>query len=156
MISRLDRKIIGLISRDIPLVARPFEKLAHKLGIEEHKLIERVKAFKKSGVLRKYSTVLNHRKVGFNYNAMAAWDVPDRLIKKAGSAMACYKAVSHCYERKRNRSWNYNLYSMIHGKTKKECLDVVKDISKKTGISDYKVLFSSKEYKKTGVKYDAD
>ena len=153
MLSKLDRTIIGLISRDIPLVREPFRELAHKLGIKEETLIARIKSYKKYGLMRKFSASLNHRKAGFKHNVMAVWNVPDRLIDKAGNLMASFPEVSHCYERKKAVGWNYNLYSMIHGKTNKECLGVVKGISKKIECKDYKVLFSSFEYKKSSARY---
>ncbi|MDP3787645.1 MAG: Lrp/AsnC family transcriptional regulator [Candidatus Omnitrophota bacterium] len=153
MLSKLDKTIVGLISQDIPLVKEPFRGLAHKLGIKEETLLGRIKFYKKNGLMRKFSASLNHRKVGFKHNVMAVWNVPDRLIDKAGNLMASFPEVSHCYERRRARDWNYNLYSMIHGRTKKECLKTVSDISKKTGCKDHRVLFSSREYKKSAARY---
>ena len=84
---------------------------------------------------------------------MAVWNVPDKLIDKAGNLMASFPEVSHCYERKRARDWNYNLYSMIHGRTRRGCLEVVRGISRKIACKDYRVLFSSREYKKSAARY---
>jgi siroheme decarboxylase len=153
MFSKLDKAIVGLISQDIPLVREPFKGLAHKLGIKEETLLGRIKSYKKYGLMRKFSASLNHRKAGFEHNVMAVWNIPDRIINKAGNLVASLPEVSHCYERKRARDWNYNLYSMIHGRTSKRCLDVVRGISKKIECKDYKVLFSSCEYKKSPVRY---
>ena len=153
MLSKLDKAIIGLISQDIPLVREPFRELAHKLGIKEETLIARIKSYKKYGLMRKFSASLNHRKAGFKHNVMAVWNVPDKLIDRAGNLMASFPEVSHCYERRRAKDWNYNLYSMVHGRTKKECLKIVGDISKKTGCKDHRVLFSSREYKKSAARY---
>ncbi len=153
MLSSIDRRIIAAASKDLALAERPFEILAHSLGIKEDTLLERMRYFRKRKILRKYSAALNHINAGFKYNAMVVWDVPERFVKKAGGIMSSYEAVSHCYQRERACGWNYNLYSMIHGKTKKGCLSVVRDISEKTGFNNYRILFSSKEYKKTGVKY---
>lgn len=153
MPKELDKTIISLISQDIPLCSRPFESLASRLGIEEGILIDRLKAYKRSGLIRKFSAVLNHRKIGFNYNAMVVWDVPDKLVDQAGSFMAAFAQISHCYQREKAIGWNYNLYSMIHGRSKKECLNLIKDISKRLSCRKYQVLFSSEEYKKTAVKF---
>lgn len=153
MLKDLDKAIISLLSEDIPLARRPFENLASKLGIEEKILISRLKAYKKNGLMRKFSASLNHRKIGFKYNAMVVWHIPNKLIERAGSLMATFSQISHCYQRKDASGWNYNLYSMIHGRSKKECLDVVREIYGKIGWGDYKVLFSSKEYKKIAAKY---
>ena len=135
------------------MVREPFRELAHKLGIKEETLIARIKSYKKYGLMRKFSASLNHRKAGFKHNVMAVWNVPDKLIDRAGNLMASFPEVSHCYERRRAKDWNYNLYSMVHGRTKKECLKIVGDISKKTGCKDHRVLFSSREYKKSAARY---
>lgn len=153
MLKELDQTIISLLSQDIPLVQRPFENLASKLGIEEKILISRLKAYKKSGRMRKFSAALNHHKIGFKHNAMVVWNVPDKLIDRAGSLMAAFPQISHCYQRKKAFGWGYNLYSMIHGRSEEECLNVVKDIYRKIGCQNYKVLFSLEEYKKTAAKY---
>lgn len=153
MLSKLDKSIISLISQDIPLVKEPFRNLSLKLGIKQEVLLKRLKFYKEKNLLRKFCASLNHRKIGFAYNAMVVWNIPDKLIDQAGSLMAVFPQVSHCYQREKACDWNYNLYSMIHGKSKKECLDVVKGIYRKIGCKDYKILFSSEEYKKTAARY---
>jgi len=153
MLSKLDKKIISLISQDIPLVKEPFKNLSLELGMEQRDVLARIKSYKKNGFMRKFSASLNHKKIGFRHNAMVVWNIPDKLVKKAGNLMASFAQVSHCYQRKKAPDWNYNLYSMIHGKTKQECFSVIRDISKKTSCKDYRVLFSSYEYKKSAAKY---
>lgn len=155
-VSKLDKAIIGLISRDIPLVKEPFKEMAETLGIEQEVLLKRMQFFKESALMRKFSAALDHKKIGFRHNAMVVWNVPEMFIDKAGGAMASFDEVSHCYQRKNRDDWNYNLYCMVHGRTKDECLDVVKKISDAIGADiDYRVLFSSREEKKTGARYFA-
>ncbi len=154
MLSKLDKTIIGLISRDMPLTKEPFKDLAARLGIDERLLLERIRFFKKTGLMRKFAAILNHKKIGFRYNAMVVWNVPERLIDTAGEIMASFGEVSHCYQREKRPGWDYNLYSMIHGRTKDKCLAVVKKISASIGPHiDHKILFSSKEEKKTPARY---
>ena len=62
-------------------------------------------------------------------------------------------AVSHCYERETNPLWKYNLFAMIHGHTKKECVEIADTVSAQTGLADYTILFSTKELKKTRIIY---
>jgi len=153
MPSKFDQNIISLISQDIPLVNEPFKNLSLQLGIKQEVLLKRLNSYKKKDLLRKFCASLNHRKIGFEHNAMVVWNIPDELIDKAGSLMSAFAQVSHCYQRKKSADWNYNLYSMIHGRSKKECLDVVGQIYRKIGGQDYKVLFSLKEYKKTAARF---
>jgi ribosomal protein L6P/L9E len=42
---------------------------------------------------------------------------------------------------------------MIHGKNKEEVEGVAAAIAERTGIEDYVILYSTKEYKKERVKY---
>ncbi len=154
MLSKLDKAIISAVSGDIPLVREPFREIADELGIEERLLLGRIRSFKRNGSMRKFAAILNHRKAGFRYNAMVVWDIPDKLIDRAGRIMASFKEVSHCYRRKRALGWNYSLYSMIHGRSKKECLEAAGRIDKTLGGGiRHKILFSSKEEKKTGAKF---
>lgn len=154
MLSKIDRKIVSLISKDLPLAGRPFKQLADRLNISEDKLLSRIKDYKKRGILRKFSAVLHHINAGFKYNAMCVWNVPEESVVKAGKIIAGFSEVSHCYQRKKYPEWNYNLYAMVHGKTKSECLKTAEKISKKIGFGYGKVLFSTKEFKKTGVRYE--
>ena len=153
MLSRLDKSIISLVSKDIPLTKEPFRYLAASLGIEERVLLARIKAFKGSGLMRKFTAVINHRKIGFRYNAMVIWDCPQDFIDKAGKIMSSFDEVSHCYQREVVPGWKYNLYSMVHGRTKRSCFDVVRKIHEKLGRPiGHKALFSSKEEKKVAAK----
>ena len=67
--------------------------------------------------------------------------------------MASFAAVSHCYERPVYPDWPYSVFTMVHGRKKGDCLAVVDAIEKETGISDYALLFSTKEFKKVRVMY---
>jgi hypothetical protein len=41
---------------------------------------------------------------------------------------------------------------MVHSYTKEDCEEVAMRISDATGIKDYKLLYSDREFKKTGVR----
>ena len=42
---------------------------------------------------------------------------------------------------------------MVHGRSKEDCENVVNAIQQETGLAEYKLLYSTKEYKKERVKY---
>ena len=89
----------------------------------------------------------------FSANAMAAWQVDEKRAVEVGEKMASFKEVSHCYRRNPTDQWPYNLYTMVHAKDVASCKDIVRKISKKTSITDYTILFSRKELKKTSMEY---
>ena len=153
MIDDVDRKVIQLIQGDLPLVLKPFAVLAKEAGISEDDFVHRVASLKKRGIIRRFGATLRHQEAGFSSNAMVAWIVPEEQIKAVGKAMAKFRAVTHCYQRKTVNGWPYNLYTMIHGDDREECRELAKKMSRKTGIQDYVLLFSEREFKKTSMKY---
>ena len=153
MIDELDKKIISLIQEDIPLDPRPFAIMAKSIGISEDEFIGRVLSMKKNGVIRRFGVTLYHQEAGFGSNSMAAWLVPDDRIEDVGRTMADFREVTHCYQRKPQKGWKYNLYAMIHGNNKDDCYRIAGNISRKVGIDEYALLFSKEEFKKTSMKY---
>ena len=153
MIDELDKKIIALLQKDLPLDTRPFGIMADEIGITEDQFINRVKSMVKSGVIRRFGATLYHQEAGFSSNAMVAWVVPDDRIEETGRIMAEFREVTHCYERKPQKDWKYNLYTMIHGDNREECHEIARRMSSTTGIDEYALLFSEKEFKKTSMEY---
>ena len=84
---------------------------------------------------------------------MTCWVVPPEKVDAAGQELASLAEVSHCYERKTNPLWTYNLFAMIHGDSLEACQDIANDISRRIGLTDCILLLSTKEFKKTRVKY---
>ncbi|HCD33924.1 MAG TPA: Lrp/AsnC family transcriptional regulator, partial [Phycisphaerales bacterium] len=106
--------------------------------------------------MRRFSAVLHHRKAGFGANAMGVWQCPENQIDEMGSKCAAFDEVSHCYHRPAYDDLPYTLYTMVHGKTPEDALDVLKRIQKVTGIQNYSALWSTKEFKKVRVQYFTD
>lgn len=153
MIDELDKKVIHLIQGDLPLDPRPFALLAQKIGISEEEFVRRVKFLKERGIIRRFGATLRHQEAGFSANAMIAWVVPEERVVEVGVRMAKFREVTHCYQRRPQKGWKYNLYTMIHGENEEACLKIAKRISRKTGIEEYALLFSEKEFKKTSMQY---
>ncbi|HPP05884.1 MAG TPA: hypothetical protein PLW88_00835 [Syntrophorhabdaceae bacterium] len=147
-----DREFLKNIPEDFPLTIDPYDELAKKCAMNTDDLIERLDALKKAGTIRRIAAVLYHRNVSYTYNAMVVWRVEEDEVDEIGKKMALFPEVSHCYERDTGGYWKYNLYTMIHGKSKKECFDIVGRLSQHTGIKDFKVFFSKREFKKTSIR----
>ncbi len=148
-----DKEIIKVTQNDIPLVSEPFKILAEEIDISEEKLLEKLNLYKEAGIMRRFAAILFHRKAGFKANGMTVWKVPEEKVEEIGYKLASYKAVSHCYKRTTNEKWQYNIFAMIHGKTKEEIEELVKEVSKEICIEDYKILYSTREFKKQRIKY---
>ena len=148
-----EKGICAAVQDDIPLEPKPFEILAKKAGISEDEFIKKVNEFLDKGYIRRFGAAIRHRKAGITANGMGVWIVPEADRERVGKIMASFKEVSHCYERPSFEGWPYNLFTMIHGRTKEDCYEVAKKISEATSIKNYKLLFSSQEFKKESMVY---
>lgn len=153
MIDELDKKIIGLLQNDLPLEPRPFAIMADQVGITEDQFLSRVNSMVEMGVIRRFGATLYHQEAGFSSNAMVAWVVPDDRIEEAGRILAKFREVTHCYQRRPQKDWKYNLYTMIHGENRAECHKIAQRMSRRIGIDEYALLFSEEEFKKTSMEY---
>jgi DNA-binding Lrp family transcriptional regulator len=146
-------EVIRELQEDMPLVREPFVQMAERLGVTQQKMFDTADSFQQRGVMRRFSAVLHHRKAGFKSNAMVVWKVPSERAEEVGREMASSRWVTHCYERPTFPEFPFSHYTMIHATTQDQCEEVAKDISKATGIDDYQLLYSTREYKKTRVRY---
>lgn len=149
----LDKSIIALLQGDIPLTPTPYADLASELGIDEELLLAKVKEFKEKGILRRIGAILYHQQAGYAYNSMCAWQVSPERVEEVGKIMASFSQASHVYQRPTYEDWPYNLFTMIHGRTREECEAVSREISRKTGIKHYILLNSTREFKKVSMEY---
>lgn len=149
-----EKKIVLYLQDDLDLTtSTPFLQIAEKAGLSLHQLIEHANTLKNQGIMRRFAAILKHRKAGFKANAMGIWKVPQEQAEKVGEQMASFKVVSHCYLRPVYPDWPYNVFTMVHAKSIEECQSILKTISEETNITDYSMLYSTKEYKKIRVRY---
>ncbi len=148
--------IIKLLQQDIELVSEPFLKIVNSLNISYDVFFHTVNELLESGVLRRFAGILNHRKAGFNSNAMVVWDINDDQTLHAGEIFANYSAVSHCYLRPRFKNWNYNIFTMIHAKSDDEIKSIIKSMQNEINFNSNCILHSIKEFKKTRIVYFSD
>jgi len=148
-----DVAAIRALQTDLPAVSRPLDVVAEPFGFSGAELLVRGQKMLETGQMRRFAAVLNHRNAGFKENGMGVWVVSEEECEDKGRTMASFRGVSHCYQRPTYPDWPYRLFSMTHGRTKEECEAVLEAISKETGLTEYAVLYSTREYKKTRLKY---
>jgi len=148
--------VIKELQKDISVVTEPFKEATEKLGLSYDEFFALANELKDSGVMRRFATILNHRKAGFGANAMSVWAVPEDKGEEIGKQMAEFSAVSHCYLRPSYPNWPFNLFAMIHGKTQEECDSLIEEMAKESGLTEYGKLYSTKEFKKQRLVYFDD
>ncbi|MFZ5447348.1 MAG: Lrp/AsnC family transcriptional regulator [Thermodesulfobacteriota bacterium] len=153
MLSDLDKKVILALQRDLEICPQPFLEMAENLGVGEEELLGAIRGLMERGYIRRFGATLRHQQSGYEANALVAWAVPESDLKRIGKLLAGHRAVTHCYARRPAPSWPYNLYTMIHGRTKDECIKIASRMAAETGVERYEMLFSETELKKTTMRY---
>ncbi|MGN6823198.1 MAG: siroheme decarboxylase subunit alpha [Candidatus Nitrosocosmicus sp.] len=152
-ISEIDREYIRQLQKDIEIVKEPFKTITENLEITSTDLFDRVKEYEKIGIMRRFAAILRHRQAGFTANGMIVWKIPEEKIDEKGLKIASFPQVSHCYRRPIYPDWEFNVFSMIHARTMDAAEKIAKEISSVIGIENYRILFSSREFKKERVRY---
>ncbi len=147
------REVIRQLQEDLPLEKTPYQEIARRIGSSEEEVFEIIAGMQNEGVIRRIGAVLYHQQAGVRANVMGVWKVSTEKALEVGKIMSSFPQVSHCYERPTTPQWDYNLYTMIHGKDFQECSRIAQEISRKCGITGYKLLPSTREFKKISMKY---
>jgi siroheme decarboxylase len=158
MLDLIDRKIVAATQAGLPLVREPYRAIAEKLGLDEAEVIIRLRRLLAEGAIRRIGAIPNHYALGFTANGMSAWDVADETVAEVGARIGALDEVTHCYERPRHLPlWPYNLFAMVHGRTREEVRGKVARIARLIGPAarSHDVLFSTRILKKTGLRIAA-
>ena len=151
--NKIEKNVFKVASGDLPVIDRPFDIWAESIGINVSELLSVLKKAVSDGTIRRFGAVLSHQKSGLKHNAMIAWRVPNNEVDRVGAEMARFREVTHCYLRKETENWPYNMYTMIHAKTKRDLFEIVEEIAKNAGITEFSILKTIKELKKTSPDY---
>ena len=155
-LSDLEVATIRVVQEDLPLVEHPFAAYGELIGTDEATVLDLLRSFKERKLMRRFAAVMNHRSAGFKANAMGVWAVPEERLDEIGPQMAGFALVSHCYRRPVYDDWPYSVFTMVHGKNARDCEETIAAIHDETGVDEYALLWSVKEYKKTRVRYFTD
>jgi len=147
------KRILALVQGDLPDGPEPFAEIARQAGVSQEEVLELLSGMKERGEIRRFGATLRHQKAGYGSNAMVAWYVDDEDMARIGEFMAARSEISHCYHRVNCMDWPYNLYTMVHAKTPEACMETVAELVRLSGVEEFDVLRSRKEFKKTSMRY---
>jgi DNA-binding Lrp family transcriptional regulator len=146
-------QMMQLLQEDLPVVVEPFAAFGEQIGRSGADVLAALDEFKERKWMRRFAAVMNHRSAGFKANAMGVWAVPEDQLAEIGPQMAGFASVSHCYRRPTYEDWPYTVFTMVHGRSGRDCEAVIEAIRDETGVDEYALLWSIKEYKKVRLRY---
>ena len=151
----IDEAIVRAMQGGLPLEPEPYRAISEALGIRQEELLARLEAMLADGRIRRIGAVPNHYALGYTANAMTVWDVDDKAVDELGAVVGSLPFVSHCYRRPRRLpGWRYNLFAMVHGRSRAETEAHRAQIRAAIGdaLRADDVLYSTRILKKTGLR----
>jgi DNA-binding Lrp family transcriptional regulator len=145
-------KVISLLQDNFPIVSSPFDIAADMWGCSVPQLLKLLDSLKTIRVLRRIGASLHHRRMGYQANALVAWNTAAD-VREAGKWAASLPWVSHVYVRKAIENtlpfaWPYSLYTMLHAVDEASLSKRVRFMKNVLG-EDSAVLSTVRELKKT-------
>jgi DNA-binding Lrp family transcriptional regulator len=154
-----DRDVLQALTRGLAIQPQPFAALAEELRRTETDVLDRIRTLTQAGIVSRLGIILRHRAIGWRSNAMVVWQVPEHDVDRAGVSLAASPGVTLCYQRRTDPDrWPYNLYCMIHARSRDEALTTLGHAAAKAGITTQprRVLFSVRCFKQTGAMVQAE
>jgi DNA-binding Lrp family transcriptional regulator len=151
----LDRAILAATQGGLPLTRTPYADVAATVGTDEAEVIARLGRMLETGVVRRIGAVPNHYRLGLSHNGMTVWDVDDAEVDRLGALVGALDSVTHCYRRPRALpDWPYNLFAMVHGRSRDEVETKRAEIATLLGgsLRAADILYSTRILKKTGLR----
>jgi len=155
-LSDLDARLLLEIQDGFPLTKTPYRDIATALGADVDDVLASVERLLADGCIKRIGCVVNHVVTGFDSNCMVVWDVPDDELDSRGEAVGALPYVTLCYHRPRrpDQDWQYNLFTMIHGREADAVDEKIDELATDHLPFDHERLYSLETLKQTGARYE--
>jgi len=153
LLNEVEGRVLAVLQDGLPRSQTPFCEMARAVGISTDDLLAVLERWLRDGTIRRLGAVVDHFRVGWRDGAMVVWKIPADRVADVGALLAGFKEVSHAYERETAPGWDYNLYTMVHETTAQAIRRTVERMSRAVGVTDYLILSTLRELKKTPPRY---
>ena len=136
------------MQKQIEYVPEPFAKPAETAGMTQPELFAMADDMKERKMLRRFAAILRHQKAGYRSNAMGVWAVPAggrRPVRRHHVRVSQHQPLLFAPDLSR-----LALQPVLDDsrKSKEDCETIAREVQKKTGIENYAMLYSTREFKK--------
>jgi DNA-binding Lrp family transcriptional regulator len=138
----LDRKILDIIQKEIPIEKRPFKTIGEQIGLDETEVLQRINVLKEQGIIRRIGGSFDSKKVGYVSTLVAA-KVPEDKLEQTATILNRYTGITHNYQ----RDHEYNLWFTLTASSKQRIEQLLEIIKQETGIQELISLPALKKYK---------
>jgi DNA-binding Lrp family transcriptional regulator len=156
-LSALERRLLLEVQEGFPLTSTPYRDVAEAVDAPVADVLAAVERLLAAGCIKRIGCVVNHIATGFDANCMVVWDVPDDDLDRLGVEVGRLPYVTLCYHRPRRpeRDWQYNLFTMVHGREQAAVDAKIDELAAEHLPYDHERLYSTATLKQTGARYEA-
>lgn len=141
-LDQMDRRLLNLVQKEVPICPQPYQVIGDKLGISEQEVLERLEKLMQQDVIRRLGGVFDSRKLGYK-GTLCAIKVPPERIDEVAQVVNDYIGITHNYL----RDHEYNMWFTILAQSPDKVEQILADIQAKTGIQDVINLPSERFFK---------
>ena len=128
-LNELERHLLNDFQHGLPLVSRPFEKIANQLGTTEDVVIDTLNKLKTQGFVSRVGAVFRANSIGAS--TLAAMSVPENELEDVAAMVSDYSEVNHNYQREHH----FNLWFVVTACDENDLNRVLDDIEHRSGHS---------------------
>jgi DNA-binding Lrp family transcriptional regulator len=133
---RTDLRLLEILQDDFPLISRPWDVIAGRLGITPEEVTVRLQTLQEARIVLGIAPVLESRHMGLHATTLVALRVPEERIQDIAGIISAYPEVSHNYR----RDHPYAIWFTVSAQTPEHLYRVLADIRERTGIPDADIL----------------
>ncbi len=124
----LEKHLLNDFQQGFPLVSRPFQQIAEKMGVTEDVVISTLRYLQEQGFISRVGAVFRANSIGAS--TLAAMAVPEDRLQKIADMICGYSEVNHNYQ----RDHHYNLWFVATAPDEQSLNTVLDDIEQRSGL----------------------
>ena len=127
-----DRMIFNDLQGGFPVCESPFTEAAHKFGITEKELIERIQSMQEEGTISRFGPMYHAERMGGGLT-LAAMSIPDDQYERVTGQVNAMPEVAHNYAREHR----LNMWFVLATENPERIAEVITEIEQQTGYPVY-------------------
>lgn len=142
-IGALESLVLSAVQSGFPVMERPFEEIARRLGLSERQVIDTVSNLTGRGVIRRFGAVFDSRRLGY-VSTLVAVRIPEpESLPAAAEAIGRYSEVTHNYE----RDSRFNLWFTLIAEGQERIEAILSEVRALPGVAEVRNLPQEELYK---------
>ncbi len=123
-------ELLSVIQSDFPIVTRPYKVVADRIGLTEREVIDSIRSFMETDVIRTLGPVFEARRLGYVSTLIAA-KVDDDRVSELAAAMLEINEITHNYLRENE----FNLWFTVTAINAERMEEIIAWVKKFPGVN---------------------